>query len=234
MPKSRRTKLVSLTQTDKKTRADKERIGDEIREAVDKYAYTWVFGVNNMRNTFLKNIRQDWAGSRILFGRTRVMQKALGRTPEEEHRDNLHKLAAVLGGDVGLLMTDETPEVVKEYFDAFVKSDFARAGVVSPVEFVVPAGIVYSTGGQAAAENDVPMAHTLEPTLRQLGMPTRLKQGKIELENEYVVCKAGETLTGRQTRLLKQFGVVAAEFKVNLLAYYDRDAETVNKLEESA
>lgn len=183
-----------------------------------------------MRNTFLKNIRQDWTGSRIFFGRTRVMQKALGRTPEEEHVDNLHKLAETMTGDVGLLLTDEEPQVVQEYFDSFVKSDFARAGLVSPLTFVIPAGVVYSRGGQIPSEDDVPLAHSLESTVRQLGMPTRLNAGKVELSNDYTVCKEGQVLDGHQTRLLKLFGVAAAEFRVKLIAYYDKSSENVTKM----
>lgn len=223
-------KLVTLSKADKKTRADKEKIGEEIKQCVDNYKYTWVFGVENMRNTFLKTIRQDWKGSRIFFGRTRVMQKALGRTPEDEHRQNLHTLTNVMNGDVGMLMTDETPEVVKDYFESFVKRDYARAGLVAPLTFTLPAGIVYSRGGQISADEDVPIAHSLEATVRGLGVPTRLKNGKVELSNEHTVCTEGKVLNSKQTQLLKLFGIACSEFKINLLAYYDRDGEEVTSL----
>lgn len=177
-----------------------------------------------MRNTFLKDIRQDWNGSRIFFGRTKVLQKALGRTAEDEHLDNLHELSETLSGEMGLLMTDEEPQVVRDYFESFVKKDFARAGLVAPLTFVIPEGVVYATGGQLPAEDDVPLAHSLEATVRSLGMPTQLKAGKIILSTPYTVCTEGEVLDGKQTRLLKQFGVACSEFKVDLVAYYDRSA----------
>jgi mRNA turnover protein 4 len=181
-----------------------------------------------MRNTFLKAIRQDWTGSRLLYGRTRVMNKVLGATPEEEYLENLHHLTKYMNGDIGLLLTNEKPEVVKEYFDTFVKEDFARAGIESPITFTVPAGIVYSTGGQVSQEEDVPLAHSLEATVRSLGMPTQLKHGKVELSSEYTVCSVGQTLNSKQTRLLKLFGVACSQFKFNLLAYYDKsNGETV-------
>jgi mRNA turnover protein 4 len=217
---------VTLTKAEKKTREDKERIGDEIRVNAEKYTYTWVFRVENMRNTFLKDIRQDWTGSRIFFGRTKVMQKALGRSPEDESLENLHQLSATMSGEVGLLMTDEEPQVVRDYFDSFVKKDFARAGLVAPLTFTIPEGIVYSTGGQLPAEDDVPLAHSLEATVRLLGMPTQLKAGKVVLSSPYTVCTEGQVLDGKQTRLLKQFGIACAEFKVELVAYYDKESST--------
>lgn len=69
-----------------------------------------------------------------------------------------------------------------------------------------------------AAEDDVPMAHSMEPELRKLGVPSRLERGKIILEGEYEVCKEGQVLDSRQTRLLKLFGVATAEFRVQLVA----------------
>lgn len=163
------------------------------------------------------------------------MAKALGRTPEEAYLPGLDELASdeagYMAGDIGLLITDEAPDVVRDYFESFVKTDFARAGLKAPLTFIVPEGIVYSTGGRIPAEDDVPMAHSLETTLRGLGMPTQLKNGKIMLGGDYTVCKEGDELTGKQTRLLKQFGIAVAEFKIELRAYYDKDSASVTKEE---
>jgi mRNA turnover protein 4 len=47
----------------------------------------------------------------------------------------------------------------------------------------------------------------------------------------YQVCKAGETLDSRQTTLLKMFGVVTAEFRVDMTAYWSRAKGAVTILE---
>jgi len=78
--------------------------------------------------------------------------------------------------------------------------------------------MVYSMGGEIAEEDDIPMAHSLEPELRKLNMPTSLKKGKITLDNPYTVCKEGDVLDSRQTRLLKLFGVATSDFTVQLKA----------------
>lgn len=156
--------------------------------------------------------------NRLFFGKTKVMAKALGSTPEDEYQPSTHLLSKFLVGNVGLLFTNREPNSITEYFSSLSKTDFARAGTVATREFVVPAGIVYSMGGEMAAEEDVPMTHSLEPELRKLNMPTTLTKGKITLQNPYTVCREGEVLDSRQTRLLKLFGVATAEFTVQLLA----------------
>lgn len=146
------------------------------------------------------------------------MAKALGSTPEDEYQPSTHLLSRYLVGNVGLLFTSRVPSTVIEYFSNMSKTDFARAGTAATRSFTVPAGVVYSMGGEIDPEADVPMAHSLEPELRKLNMPTTLTKGKITLDNPYEVCKEGDVLDSRQTRLLKLFGVATADFTVQLVA----------------
>lgn len=53
---------MHLTKTEKKTRASKEQLFTQIRESCDAHRYLWVFRVENMRNLFLKEIRDEWKG----------------------------------------------------------------------------------------------------------------------------------------------------------------------------
>jgi mRNA turnover protein 4 len=59
MPKSKRTKVVHMTQVAKKGREHKERIFENIRECVPQYQHIFVFGVDNSRNTHLQEIRKE-------------------------------------------------------------------------------------------------------------------------------------------------------------------------------
>lgn len=246
MPRSKRSKVISLTKTDKKPgRENNERLFTKIRECIDEYQTCLVFSVENMRNTHLKEVRTDLNdsryvhihpcndsiqnqnigkltpppfSSRLFFGKTKVMAKALGTTSAEEYRENLSHLASHLAGNVGLLFTNRPGQEIIDYFETFVKADYARMNCIAPLTFVVPEGTVYSTGGQIPAEEDVPLAHSLESTVRALGMPTRLAQGKVHLDQPYTVCKEGKKLDSKQANLLKQFGCAVAEFRVEPVA----------------
>lgn len=213
---------MTLAQTDKKDKENKNRIFDEIRESLDEFTYTWVLGFDDIRTPVLQAIRKDWEGSKLVLGKKKVLQKALGETPQEEYKDNLHKLAAINDGLIGLLMTNELPETVKDYFDAFVKNDYARAKTRAPITFVIPQGIVYSRGGQIPVEEDVPMSHSMEPTLRtKFKLPTKMINGKINLTEEFKVVEKGQLLDVTQALIMKTFGIACAEFKIKMYGYHN-------------
>ncbi|ROT35959.1 putative 60S acidic ribosomal protein P0 [Sodiomyces alkalinus F11] len=228
MPKSRRNRVVAMTQVSKKTREQKDKLFNTIREAVPQYQHCFVFGVENMRNTHLKNVRHELSDCRLFFAKTKLMARALGQTRETSLLDGLEDLTRYINGTVGLLLTNRDPEAMLSYLDSLNPVDFARAGATAPRDFIVPQGVVYATGGEVPREHDVPMEHSLEPELRRLGMPTRMVKGRIVIGDEnapegqteggYVVCKEGQVLDSRQTRLLKLFGVCLSEFRVKVLA----------------
>lgn len=146
------------------------------------------------------------------------MAKALGLTPEDAHLPNIHTLASRLAGNVGLFFTSQSPETIIPYFASYTQTDFARAGAAATRDFIVPEGVLYSRGGDIPEEEDVAIAHSLEPTLRKWGLPTSLVRGKIMLSGPHQVCREGQTLDSNQTALLKMFGVAMAEFKVQIKA----------------
>lgn len=231
MPRSKRSKLVTLAQTDKKGRENKTRIFDEVREALDEFKYLWVLQLDDVRTPVLQDIRSDWVGSKLLLGKRRVLEKALGDNAQEEYKDNLHKVSKLCSGVPGLLFTNESPETVSAYFTAYSKADFSRAKSKSPIDFTIPEGIIYSRGGQISTEEDVPMSHSLEETLRnKYKIPTKIKSGKIYLNEPFVVCQKGDTLNVTQALILKQFGVAASEFKVKMIAYYDVETSDITKV----
>ncbi|KAL4887300.1 ribosomal protein L10-domain-containing protein [Aspergillus karnatakaensis] len=238
MPRSKRARIVHESKTAKKSHKEQtRRLYANIRECVEKYDHLFVFSVDNMRNTYLKDVRTEFADSRLFFGKTKVMGVALGHNPETEAAENLHLLTPYLTGAVGLLFTSRDPTSVIDYFNSFRPLDFARAGTEATRSFSIPAGLVYSRAGEIPTSQDEPISHTIEPELRKLGIPTRLVKGKVMLEltdgqEGYPVCKEGDVLDSKQTTILKMFGVETSEFKVGLKAHWARETGNVDILEK--
>lgn len=215
MARTKRAKVVSLTRTKAKSRENKESLMENVRGAAQQYSYAWVFAVGNMRNTYLGEVRSLWQGSKIFFGKLRVIAKALGETPEEEIRPGFGALSTRLRGNVGLLFTDSPPAEVLDWCSDYRRIDFARTGSKA-------ARTVELKEGPVMFDLDPPEAlpHSLEPQLRALGMPTQLKNGVPTLLQDYTVCKKGEVLSAEQAQILKHLLIQMAHFRLVPLAYW--------------
>ncbi|XP_078584945.1 mRNA turnover protein 4 homolog [Branchiostoma floridae x Branchiostoma japonicum] len=211
MPKSKRDKKISLTSTRKKGLELKRNLVDQIRECVDQYARIFTFSVENMRNSKLKEVRNVWKHSRFFFGKNKVMSVALGRGAEDEYRENLHRVSQRLRGQTGMFFTNKTKEEVVEWFSQYQLKDFARSGNTA-VQTVV------------LFEGPLPQfSHSMEPQLRQLGLPTKLERGEITLISDHTVCTAGDVLTPEQARILKLLDTPMVNFHITLDSVWSND-----------
>ncbi|XP_057702793.1 mRNA turnover protein 4 homolog isoform X1 [Corythoichthys intestinalis] len=219
MPKSKRDKKISLTKTAKKGLESKQKLIEELRKCVDTYKYLFIFSVANMRNNKLKDIRTAWKHSRFFFGKNKVMIVAIGKGETDEYRDNLCQVSKHLRGEVGVLFTNKTKEEVQEYFSHYKEMDYARSGNRAQMDVTLDEGPLEQ------------FTHSMEPQLRQLGLPTALKKGVVTLLKDHTVCKDGDILTPEQARILKLLGIEMAEFKVTIKCMWSSETGAFEILE---
>ncbi|XP_055609631.1 mRNA turnover protein 4 homolog [Uranotaenia lowii] len=223
MPKSRRDKKVSLTKTERKGLSNKQQIIEDIQECRQKYDNVFLFSVQNMRNSKLKDIRTAWKNSRFFFGKNRVMQLGMKFVSDEDDdpklEKDLDKLREQMVGQCGLLFTSETKDTVLEWFDSYSADEFARSGFKAPKTVKLPAGPLEE------------FSHAIEPHLRSLGMPTKLERGIVTLYKEFTVCEKNKVLSPEQARILKLLGKPLAKFKVIINCAYTKENgfEEINK-----
>ena len=251
MPKSKRDRVVSLTQARKKDRTWKEGVVAQTRAAADEFSKAYVFRAKNMRNDKFKALRESVRSkrSRFCMGATRVLRVALAKSGDgeeedededkgkeeenedgdggigEEYRKGLAALAEHLKGDVGLFFTDLPDDEVAALFAGAEADDFARAGSRAEGGFELPAGPL------AHPETGLPLAHTLEPSLRAAGLPSKLDRGVVTLLSDTVVCRKGDKLTPGQAQLLRTFGQKQARFSLRLLARWEKKTGEVVEVE---
>ena len=221
---------VHLTKTTKRgTREHKSAFIQDVRDAVDNHDRLYLFSYENMRSNKFKDIRMhfrstamDDAPSKVMLGKNKLIQIALGKTPEDEYSDNLRQVSKEITENVGLIFTSRSRARVEEFFQNFSEPDFARAGFVAPRDVIVTNEMLFN--------HPVSM---LEQQFRKLGLPVKIQNGKIVLLNdnqEYRLCKEGETLSVEKCKLLTHFGIKLSEFKVNLVCHWSEgEFEIVGK-----
>ena len=144
---------------------------------------------------------------------------------------NLSSITPHLSGESALLFSNSPPLEIQTFLSSFSPLSYARAGNIATQTFILPAGRLYSLGGQVSPEDDVPITVQQEPNLRKIGLPTSVVKGKVELENDFEVCKEGEALGSGQTTLLKAFGVQMAEFEVRVKCWWERETGKVQVIQ---
>lgn len=226
MPRSKRSTLLNLTKIQKKGKEEKDKFISKIGDALPKYRYIYVINYHQMRNSHIKELREDWKGSLIVMGKVKLLSKAINLYAEDlgnnkNSSESMTKLSNHIHGTSGILLTNAAPKVVEDYFNKFVRKDFLRYGNLATATIEVPKGVLYSRAGCIPAALDLPVPHSNEPLLRKLGMPTSLKNGQIHLLADYTICQEGQTLTADQSHLLKQFGFALAEFKIDVECFLD-------------
>ncbi|XP_052860350.1 mRNA turnover protein 4 homolog [Anopheles cruzii] len=226
MPKSKRDKKVSLTKTDRKGLSNKQQIIEDIQQCRQKYDNVFLFTVQNMRNSKLKEIRSQWKNSRFFFGKNRVMQLGLNLVNDDGEggeptklEKGMEQLREQMIGQCGLLFTSESKSTVLEWFESYVAKEYARSGFRATKTVKLKAGPLEE------------FSHAIEPHLRSLGMPTKLDRGVVTLYKEYKVCEKDKLLSPEQARILKLLGKPLAKFKVIVnCCYTAKDGfEEINK-----
>lgn len=105
---------------------------------------------------------------------------------------------------MGLLFTDTSKKEVLDWAKDYWAIEYARSGFVPTETVVLKEGPLEE------------FAHSMEPHLRSLGLPTKLQKGVVTLYNDFTVCEEGKVLTPEQARILKLIAKPMAKFKLTI------------------
>lgn len=164
----------------------KRKVFKMTQKYVDKFKFCYVFQHQNMKNvTFREVAENDWADSKFQMGKKKVIGIALGRTEETSYKLNTWKISEQLKGQRALLFTDKKIGETVDYFNKFEKQEYAHSGDIAPVT------LVFTEQSNVFDK----CSYSIEPYLRQLGVDTKLVNGKIKINNPYLACTHGQKLT---------------------------------------
>lgn len=178
---------------------------------LEKFKYLYVLSFDNMSTNNFKSLREALPDSKFLMGKNKVIGVALGHDEETSYRPHTYRIAADLKGHCTLFFTNRTREECEEIFDKFEEEEFATGGAIAPET------IVLEKGFNALKQ----FSHSMEPHLRQLGLPTRLVNSQIELLSDYLLAEEGKPLTVEKCKILKLLEKKMSRLKFQIKSFYD-------------
>uniref|UniRef100_A0A7S2DHV0 Ribosome assembly factor mrt4 n=1 Tax=Octactis speculum TaxID=3111310 RepID=A0A7S2DHV0_9STRA len=208
MPKSKRDREVPLTQVKKKDYGRKGELVSSIREAVDTYGRLYVFEFADLRSTHMATVRSNWRDSRLFLGKNKIMQIALGSTPEAEYQDNLRSVSKMLRGNTGILCTNRPHDEVLGWFNDFLVDDFAQQGFVAPYDITLERGPLQNFHTSMMAD------------VRKLGLSATINNGALHLLDDFIVCQEGQPISAEQAKVLVILDRKLAQFRVTLRCHW--------------
>jgi len=145
----------------------------------------------------------------LLMGKNTMIRKAM--------RDHLEKTPALVGllpyvkGNIGLVFTNGDLADVRTKLTELKVQASAKAGSISPIEVVVPAG-------------NTNMEPTKTSFFQALSIPTKINRGTIEIINDIHLLSIGQKVSLSQAALLQMLGIRPFQYGLKVLTVYDTGA----------
>jgi len=143
------------------------------------------------------------------MGKNTMIRKAI-----RDHLDKTPTLEALLPhihGNIGFVFTNGDLSEVRTKLTELKVEAAAKAGAISPVDVVVPAG---NTG----------MEPTKTSFFQALSIPTKINRGTIEIINDIHLLKPGQKVTLSQAALLQMLNIKPFKYGLKVTTVYDNGA----------
>jgi len=145
----------------------------------------------------------------LLMGKNTMIRKAM--------RDHLEKTPALeallpyVKGNIGLVFTNGDLADVRTKLTELKVQAAAKAGSISPIDVVVPAG-------------NTNMEPTKTSFFQALSIPTKINRGSIEIINDIHLLSIGQKVSLSQAALLQMLGIRPFQYGLKVQTVYDTGA----------
>jgi large subunit ribosomal protein LP0 len=177
---------------------------------LDEYPKILIVAADNVGSNHMQQIRKAMRGKAVLLmGKNTMIRKAI--------RDHLEKTPALEGllphvrGNIGLVFTGGDLADVRTKLTELKVQASAKAGSLSPIDVVVPAG-------------NTNMEPTKTSFFQALSIPTKINRGTIEIINDIHLLTIGQKVSLSQAALLQMLGIKPFQYGLKVLTVYDTGA----------
>jgi len=166
---------------------------DRIKVLLEKYPTLLIVGADNVGSHHMQQIRQALRGKAVLLmGKNTMMRKAI-----KEHLEKNKQLDAILPyvkGNVGFLFTNQDLGAIRNAVLDIKVPAVARAGSISPIDVILPAGPTGLDPGQTSF-------------MQALNIATKINKGQVEVISDVQLVKKGDKVGPSEATLLQKLNI---------------------------
>lgn len=187
----------------------KEEVKD-LKELINGYEVVGIANLSDIPARQLQKMRQNLRDkATIRMSKKTLISLALDDSNNK--KDNINILSNHMDGQPALIFTDMNPFKLFKILEDSKTASPAKAGAVPSEDIVVPKGDTGFPPGPILGE------------LQQIGIPAKIDKGKIVVQKDQVVVKAGEEVSAKVAGILTRLDIQPMEVGIDLKAAYENE-----------
>jgi len=186
----------------------KKKVVTQLAELLKKYKIIGCLNMENLPAAQLQKMRAQLRDKVVMFMTKRRLMKFAIEQAKTEKKD-IEKIEEYLKGMPALLLTNENPFSLFRTLKKSKSKAPAKAGQIAPADITVAAGPTSFAPGPVIGE------------LGALGIKSKVEGGKIVIQEDALVCKEGEEISGPLAAMLTRLGVEPMEIGLDLVAVWE-------------
>lgn len=182
---------------------------EELATLIKEYPVVALINVADVPAYPLSKMRDTIREQGVLrVSRNTLIELAIKKAAQEGV-EGIEELAKYIKGGAAILATSMNPFKLYKFLQESKKPAPAKPGAVVNKDVVIPAGPTSLAPGPVVGE------------MQAMGIPARIDKGKVSIQKDTVVLKAGETITPQLANILNKLGIEPLEVGLELLAAYE-------------
>nr|3A1Y_G Chain G, Acidic ribosomal protein P0 [Pyrococcus horikoshii] len=184
---------------------------EELAKLIKSYPVIALVDVSSMPAYPLSQMRRliRENGGLLRVSRNTLIELAIKKAAKELGKPELEKLVEYIDRGAGILVTNMNPFKLYKFLQQNRQPAPAKPGAVVPKDVVVPAGPTPLAPGPIVGQ------------MQALGIPARIEKGKVTIQKDTTVLKAGEVITPELANILNALGIQPLEVGLDVLAVYE-------------
>ncbi|ASJ15640.1 acidic ribosomal protein P0 [Thermococcus chitonophagus] len=184
---------------------------EELANLIKSYPVVALVDVSSMPAYPLSQMRRLIRENEGLLrvSRNTLIELAIKKAAQELGKPELEKLIDYIQGGAGILVTKMNPFKLYKFLQQNRQPAPAKPGAKVPKDVVIPAGPTSLTPGPLVGQ------------MQAMGIPARIERGKVTIQKDTTVLKAGEVITPELATILNALGIQPLEVGLDLLVAYE-------------